>query len=193
MRKMNVRLIYPDAEGRSLWRRNRLLFLRGAFLTAAYLCLLINLLTEGIPWSLLVIGGLAVVWIAAVYRPQVENTAIKKLCDVLIAVCLYLLLLDSVLGGGWGYLVVPIVFFADLALIGAYFLVFFKKQRRNFLPLLELLVAGLVSALCSLIAARRPEWQLSVLGAVSLGIMILSVALFRKPLMEEIKKKFHTR
>ena len=193
MRKMNVRLIYPEYEGASLWRRNRRLFLRSAFLLIGYVCLLVDLLTPGMPWSLIVIGGLAVLWIAFIYRPQVENTPIKKLCDILIATCLYLLLLDSILGGGWAAFVVPIVFFADLALIGTFFLIFFKKQKRSFLPLLELILAGLVTTVWYLAANRQPDWQILALGGVSLLLLTLSLALFRKPLLAEVRKKFHVK
>ena len=78
-------------------------------------------MTQGPEWSLIVIGGLMTVWIALIYQPQVEATPIKKLCDTALAVCLYLFLLDSVVGGGWSGFVVPIVFFGELIVTGGYF------------------------------------------------------------------------
>ncbi|MEG0124553.1 MAG: hypothetical protein RR816_00595, partial [Clostridia bacterium] len=86
MEPMKVRLSYPPNPKSSFWRRNRQALLRSGFLLAGYACLLVNLLGRGMPWSLIVIGGLMVFWVIFLYHPQVENTVIKKLCDSLIAV-----------------------------------------------------------------------------------------------------------
>lgn len=189
--KMIVHLTYPPSTGLSFWKRNRRSIMRSAFIMIGYICLLINLLTGGMQWSLIVIGGLTVLWVIGLYRPQVENTVIKKLCDSLIAVCLYLFLLDSIIGGGWGGFVVPIVFFGDLILIGAYFLLFFQNRKRDFLPLFELILGGMIITLITLAGFRTLNWPMIVVGSVSLGMLILSLALFWKPLGTEFKKKFH--
>lgn len=187
---MHVAVTYPSAH-RSFWKRNALSLWRSLFLLIAYVCLLIDLLTAGIAWSLVVIGGLAVLWILFFYRPLVENTPIKKLCDSALAVCLYLFLLDSVLGGGWSGFVVPIVFFGDLILIGAYFLLFFHKRKRDFLPFFELILIGLVATLTALVGFHSLNWPMIVVGSVSLGLLVLCFVLFWKPLIWEIRKKFH--
>ena len=191
MEPMRVHLTYPPATALSFWKRNRQALWRSLFLLLGYSCLLINLLAGGMPWSLIVIGGLMVTWVVLIYRPQVENTVIKKLCDSLIAVCLYLFLLDSIVGGGWSGFVVPIVFFGDLVLIGSYFLLFFKKRKRDFLPLFELLLAGVVITLCELVGFHYLDWPMVVVGGVSLGLLVLSLALFGQPMREEFQKKFH--
>ncbi len=191
MEPMHVRLTYPPTTALSFWRRNRRALWRSAFFLTGYACLLVNLLTGGMPWSLIAIGGLTVLWVVFLYHPQVENTPIKKLCDSAIAVCLYLFLLDSVIGGGWSGFVVPIVFFGDLVIIGSYFLLYFQKRKRDFLPLFELILAGLVITLCELVGLRYLDWPMIVVGGVSLGLLALSLALFWKPLGAEFQKKFH--
>lgn len=189
---MQIHRIYPQRKASSFYKRNRQDLLRSAFLLAGYTCLIINLLGGGIPWSLIVIGGLCVVWIAFVYRPLVENTLIKKLSDISIAMCLYLFLLDAILQQGWSDFVVPIVFFSDLLLIGFIYLVFFKKQKRNFMPLFELLLAGIIAILLSLAGILRgPNWPQIVVGGVSLGLLALSVILFPKDVFRELHKKIH--
>ncbi|MEG0742623.1 MAG: DUF6320 domain-containing protein [Clostridia bacterium] len=188
---MRVHVTYPPKTARSFWLRNRRELWRSLFLLVGYTCLLINLLGGGSLWSLIAIGGLVVGWIILLYRPQVENTVIKKLCDSLIAVCLYLFLLDSLLGSGWGAIVVPIVYFGDLIIIGAYFGVFFKKQKRNFLPLFELMLAGVIASVLALAGLGRLDWPMLVAGSVSLGLLIVLLALFWKPLSREFQKKFH--
>lgn len=187
---MQVHVTYPTKTPRSFWQRNARALWRSLFLFSGYLCLLINLLTGGMPWSLIVIGGLATAWVALLYRPQVENTFIKKLCDTLIAVCLYLMLLDSVLGGQWALFVVPIVFFGDLIFISLYFLLYFKRQKRNFLPLFELIILGLLTTLSALIYFRFLNWPMIVTGSLSLALFITMLALFRSPLKREFQKKF---
>lgn len=191
MNNTQIHPIYPKRKSGSFFKRNRQDLLRSAFLTAAYTCLIVNLLTGGMPWSLIAIGGLCVVWVAFVYRPMVEHTLIKKLSDVSIAVCLYLFLLDAILQQGWSNFVVPIVFFSDLLLIGFIYLVFFKKQKRNFMPLFELILGGLVSILLSLIGMYGTNWPQIVVGSVSLGLLILSALLFPKDVLRELQKKMH--
>ncbi len=189
--ELQVHRIYPEQSPRTFFSRNRQDIFRTLFLGVGYLCLLINLLVGGMPWSLIVGGGLAVVWVAFVYRPLVENTLIKKLSDTSIAVCLYLFLLGALLHQGWTDYVVPIVFFSDVLLIGFIYLVFFKKQKRNFLPLFELLLGGIVAILLELAGLRRLHWPAIVVGSVSLGLIVLSVALFPKEVAGEWKKKMH--
>ena len=87
---MRVHATYPPNTPQSFWRRNRQALWRSAFVLTGYLCLIINLLTGGPAWSLIVIGGLMTFWVAFIYKPQVEATPIKKLCDTALAVCLYL-------------------------------------------------------------------------------------------------------
>lgn len=190
MSDMKVHITYPAAR-RSFWKRNAKSLWRSLFLLAGYICLLIDLLTGGSPWSLIVIGGLMVVWVIFFYQPQVENTLTKKFCDSALVICLFLFLLDGVVGGGWSGFVVPIVFFGDLILIGGFFLFSFHKRKRDFLPFFELLMIGMVSTLTALIGFRRLNWPMIVVGSVSLGLLVLTFALFWREITREIRKKFH--
>lgn len=189
--QMQVHIIYPGQKPHSFWHINRIEILRLLFLWPAYTCLLINLFTGGTLWSLAVAGGLAVLWVAVFYKPLVENTAIKKLSDTGIAVCLYLFLLDEVFGGNWSGFVVPIVLFSDLIVVGAYFLAFFKKEKRNFLPLFELTLGGLIAIFCGLVGWSRLDWPLIVVGGVSLALITLTVALHFQAIRLEFIKKMH--
>ena len=188
---MHVHVTYPEQTPLTFWRRNSRMLLRSLFVFCMYASGLVNLCVGGKPWALAVIGGLMVLWIAVFYRPLVEHTLIKKLSDVSIAVCAYLFLLDWLFGRGWSDFVVPIVFFADLLGCGFYFLLFFKKQKRNFLPLFELVLAGMIGVVCALAGLDRLDWPMIVVGSVSLALVILTLALYFKPIMQEVRKKFH--
>lgn len=190
MSPMHVHVTYPPRTPYTFWQRNARALWRSLFLFVGYLCLLVNLLAGGIPWSLIVIGGLMTAWVVFLYQPQVENTPIKKLSDILIVVCLYLILIDSIVGGGWSAFVVPIVFFGDLLFICLYFLLFFNKQKRNFLPLFELIVLGLLTTASVWVYARFLNWPMIVVGSLSLAMLILMIVLFFKPLKAEFLKKF---
>lgn len=188
---MEVHITYPLLTPHSFWRRNRRELTRALFVFLAYACALINASVGGIPWALAAIGGLAVIWIAFFYRPLVENTPIKKMTDTGVAVCLYLFLLDWVIGGNWSWFVAPIVFFADLIIAGTYFLAYFKKEKRNFLPLFEFMLCGLVAIFCGLVGWSRLDWPLIVVGGVSLALAVLTVALHFTAIRREIQKKLH--
>lgn len=189
--KMQVHITYPPQSPNDFWRRNRRELMRGLFVFLAYACGLINVAVGGLPWALAAIGGLAVVWIAVFYRPLVENTAIKKITDVGGAVCLYLFLLDWIFGGNWSGFVAPIVFFADLIIAGTYFLAYFHKEKRNFLPLFELSLGGLVAIFCGLVGWSRLDWPLIVVGAVSLALVGLTAILHWREIRVEFGKKMH--
>ncbi len=188
---MEVHRTYPVQSPKNFFKRNRQDIFRSVFAFIGYACLIINLLTGGRPWSLIVIGGLCVFWVVFIYKPLVENTLIKKLSDISIAVCLYLFLLDMILHQGWSGFVVRIVFFSDLLLIGFIFLVFFNREKRNFMPLFELILGGFIAITLSLVGVWKLDWAAIVVGSVSLGLLILSVALFPKDMARELKKKLH--
>jgi hypothetical protein len=76
---------------------------------AAYLCLLVNLLTGGTAWSLAAVGGLAVAWITFFYKPLVENTVIKKMKDYRFRGVPVSVFAGLAFGGGWSGLVTPSV------------------------------------------------------------------------------------
>ncbi len=189
--KMQVHITYPEVPPHSFWRRNSRELMRGIFVFLAYACGLINIVIGGIPWAVGAIGGLMVLWVAFFYRPLVEHTAIKKMTDVGAAVCLYLFLLDWVFGGGWSSFVVPIVLFAGLIIAGTFFLAYFKKQKRNFLPLFELTLGGFVAIFCGLVGWSRLDWPLIVVGSVSLALVVLTAALHWKEIRVEFGKKMH--
>ncbi len=188
---MQVHITYPQLTPHSLWRRNRRELTRALFVFFAYACVLVNVSVGGIPWAFAAVGGLALVWIAVFYRPLVENTRIKKMTDTGVAVCLYLFLLDWLFGGHWSGFVAPIVFFADLIIVGTYFLAYFKKEKRNFLPLFELMLCGLVAIFCGLVGWSRLDWPLFVVGGVSFTLAALTVALHFTAIRREIQKKLH--
>ena len=188
---MQVHVTYLALSAHSFWHRNSRELIRGLFVMLGYACGLVNILTGGVPWSLAAIGGLAVFWIAVLYKPLVENTVIKKITDVGCAVCLYLFLLDWIFGGNWSGFVAPIVFFADLIIAGTYFLAYFKKEKRNFLPLFELSLAGLVAIFCGMVGWSKLDWPLIVVGSVSLGLVVLTIALHFRVIWVEFSKKIH--
>ena len=188
---MQVHVTYPELRPHSFWARNRRELMRSLFVFLAYACAMVNLCVGGKPWALAVIGGLAVLWIIVLYKPLVENTAIKKIADAGSAVCLYLFLLDWIFGGNWSGFVAPIVFFSDMIIAGTYFLAYFKKEKRNFLPLLELSLGGLVAIFCGLVGWSRVDWPLIVVGAVSLTLVVLTVALHFRAIGNEVLKKIH--
>jgi len=189
--KMQVHVTYPELISHNFWRRNRRELMRGLFVFLAYACGVVNLAVGGKPWALAAIGGLAVGWIIVFYKPLVENTAIKKITDAGAAVCLYLFLLDGIYGGNWSGFVAPIVFFADLVIAGTYFLAYFKKEKRNFLPLFELSLGGLVAIFCGLVGWSRVDWPLIVVGSVSLALVLLTMVLHWKEIRVEFSKKMH--
>ena len=63
---MDIHVTYPIVKKKGFFRRNAHDLWRGLFTIAAYTCLIVDMLTPGIHWSLIVIGGLGVIWIAVI-------------------------------------------------------------------------------------------------------------------------------
>ncbi len=189
-RSFPVENIYPTASHHFGKKHVRIL-MRNLCLLTAYVCVLVNAIVGGFVWSVIVLGALMVAWVAFLYRPMLENTLIKKLCNTLTAVCLFLILLDDVLGTSWAYFVVPIVFWGNLLIIGLLFVIFFRKQKRNCMPLFEAMTAGMAVTVLTLLIFGEINWPFIVLGSVSLGMMVLFLILYWSTLRFEFRKRWH--
>ncbi|NCA96272.1 MAG: hypothetical protein EOM74_04760 [Methanomicrobia archaeon] len=190
---MKYKVTYPTPKKKLIlkieWRWTILALLwAGAISTG-----IINLAVGGDPWSLVVIGGEYLFYRVFLRQPLVENSQIGKLTDAILSTCLYLILIDVIYGDGWSVSVVPILTFSLLIIQGLVFFLFYRRQRKNFMPLYWVTIGGLVAIISALIGFPKINWPIIVTGSLAFLILIISVIALRKPIWTELKKKFHTK
>ena len=188
---MKVEITYPVLNKRrfSLYAWHSILTL--SFCGAGAVCVLINLLTGGFPWSLIVAGGLVLVWISCFRLMLIEHTVLFRLTMTIIAVCAFLVIIDLILDDGWSTMAVPIICFSLLILQGIIYFFGYKWQRRNFSPFYFTIIGSLIAVFNGIVGLTVINWPVIVLGSIAFGFAVISLIFLRKSLIYEIRKKFH--
>ena len=189
---MNVEIDYPVLKKRRFTANAWRTVVYISFCTAAALCILINLLTGGFPWSLIVTGSMLLVWISVLRPTLIEHTALTRLTVIVTAVTMFLILIDILTAGGWAATTVPIIYFSLLILQGIIYFGGYKWQRRNFSPFYFTIVGALILLFNGIVGLNFINWPVIVLGSIAFGFSVLSLIFLRKQLLYELKKKFHT-
>ncbi len=188
---MDIIINYPAPKHRTIQMPQTRQLLYKAFETSFQICAIINFCVSGTPWCLYVGGAEILFWVIFIRRPLVENTLVQKVFDATVGICCFLILVDIFSGKGWSKLVVPIICFSLLIVLSLIFFIGFKKQRRNLMPLYWLAFGSLIAIICAIIGIVVMNWAIIVLGSVSMAFLIFSVSVYRKPILMELRKKFH--
>ncbi|MDO4544438.1 MAG: DUF6320 domain-containing protein [Clostridia bacterium] len=189
---MEIEITYPVIEKKRLfyiWLRRIVIII---YSVALPVCILVNALTGGLPWSIIVGGGSWLFWISVVERPLVEFTFLSKFSAICVNACIYLGILDLVIRNGFSLIVIPLVFTALLIVQAFIFFIGFKHQKGNVMPLFWMFVLSfgifIFAASSSYLAF---DWTTILLGSVAVSIFIMAASLFFKPLRQEFAKKIH--
>ena len=190
---MKVNIIYPHPEKDTQLRRKLILALKWPFLFTAYICPIINILTQGRAWSVIVLWALWIVWSAAVSPALVEYNRISQFIKLIINACILLILIDLLLSPGWAVEVVAIVCFSGLVVSGLLFFTDLERQKQNMLPMLLLTVLCIISAVVGLILWRGEScWALAIMGAFAFALLAGCVFTLGPDFKRELAKRFHT-
>lgn len=189
---MKVEITYPPVERRRLQRRKLLRILRWPFLFAAYICPLINLLTGGKAWSVIVLMSLYMAWKLVLSTDLVEYNRISQFTKLIVCTCVLLGLIDWLLAPGWAVEVVPIVCFGGLVVAGILFFTDLERQKQNMLPMLVLIVMALFGSVIGLSLWHEEScWALVVMGALALALLVGCAATLGGEFLRELKRRFH--
>ncbi|MDO4572095.1 MAG: DUF6320 domain-containing protein [Clostridia bacterium] len=190
---MQIKLCYPTP-GRAKRRRETLIrFLRWPFLFAAYICPILNIVTGGQAWSLIVLWSLWILWSSLLSPALVEYNRISQLIKLVANACVLLLLIDLLLSPGWAAEVVPIVCSSGLALTGTLFFTDLERQRQNMFPMLLLILVSILCAIAGLVLLRgEGRAALAVMGALAFALLAGCALTLGRGLVAELKKRFHS-
>lgn len=191
---MKVEVIYPPVERRRLQRRRLLRILQWPFLLAAYLCPIINLLTGGKAWSVIVLMSLYMAWKLVLSTDLVEYNRISQFTKLIVCTCVLLSLIDGLLAPGWAVEVVPMVCFGGLVVAGILFFTDLERQKQNMLPMLVLIVMAMIGSVVGVsIWHDQVYWPMVVMGALALALLVGCAATLGGDFLRELKRRLHTK
>lgn len=189
---MKIEITYPPKKRRLLEQREIIRIAKWPFLFAAYICPIINLVTGGAAWSLIVLWSLWMVWSLVLAPDMVEYNRISQVIKLVTDASILLILIELLLVGGWAIEVVPIVCFSGLAVVGVLFFADLDRQKQNMLPMLLFIAASLVCSLIGLACWREESrWALAVMGAFAAALLIACFSVISGDMVREFKKRFH--
>ena len=191
---MKVEITYPPVGRQRLQRRKLLSWLRWPLLFAAYICPVLNIVTGGPAWSLVVLMSIYTVWTLLLSTDLVEYNRISQFIKFIVCGCAILALIDVFLAPGWAIEVVPIVCYCALAVSGVLFFTDLERQKQNMLPMLLLIVGTLLGSVIGLsLWHEESRWALAVMGVFSSALLVACIVILGHDFMREIRRRFHTR
>jgi hypothetical protein len=188
---MEIEIVYPPRKRFAYPRAVTLI--KWVFVSAAYVCSIVNLAVGGKPWSVVVLWALWSVWSLAVSRDLVEYNRVSQTVKLLVHTCVLLVLIDLCLSSGWAGFVVPIVSFATLFMVGVLFFSDLSRQKQNLMPMIWLIGASLIAMIVSLAGWPGMNWPMLLLGITAFTMLAVSVIVLKRDLLRELRKRFHTR
>lgn len=163
-------------------------------LFAALICPVLNLVTGGKAWSIVVLMGLYMAWVLVLSPDLVEYNRISQCIKLITCSCVLLALIDIFLAPGWAIEVVPIVCFAGLAVCGVLFFTDLERQKQNMLPMLLLILLALAGSIVGLsLWHEESRWALAVMGVFAFSLLTACAAILGHGLLREFRRRFHTK
>lgn len=191
---MKVKITYPTISKRKLrlveWRY----VIQWPFLFVAYMAPIINILVKGKAWSVVVLWALFILWNLVFSPSLVEYNRISQFTKSVAYGAIMLILIDVFLAPGWAREIVTIVFFGGLIITGILFFTDLDKQKQNMMPMIWMIFISLLGVIASYIFfIKESGWEVIVMGAVALALLLSSILVLGKQFLTEFTKRFHTK
>jgi len=191
---MKIEIVYPTEDVKSIKKLEVLSKIKWIFLFTAYICPVINILTGGKAWSVIVLWSLWIIFTFILSPDLVEYNRISQFVKFISNTSVLLIIVDVFIVSGWAVKVVPIFGFAGIVVSGILFFTDFNTQKQNLMPLLKLIFISLVCSVIGLVVWRNEShWALIVMGALALALLLASIKVLGEDFTREIHKRFHIR
>jgi len=188
---MKIDLIYPKLTKRKRNTYSFVRFIGVLFIIGAFTCLLVNLITKGKPWSLIVLVGLFIAWKFLFSPSLIDYNPISQFLNLLSTVCLLLHFIDLFFSPGWGITVIPIVLFSGLIFVSLLLFTNYETQKHNVFPIYIYLVFTIVLSIFGLsLEYFKTKWVFIVLLSVSFFYVILCSFIVKNNIFKEFRKRF---
>ena len=188
---MKIKITYPKVSPKIIKHQRLINFMKWPLLIAVVICPIINLITGGKAWSLVVLMSIYMVWDLVISRDLVEYNRISQFVKLITLTSLLLITIDVFLAPGWALEAVPILIFSGLIVTSVLFFTDIEKQKQNIFPFLFLILLSIFSSVIGLsFYHEKDSWPLTVMGIVALFLLITLSITLKENIINELKKGF---
>lgn len=188
---MKIKITYPKVSPKIIKHQRLINFMKWPLLIAVVICPIINLITGGKAWSLVVLMSIYMAWDLVISRDLVEYNRISQFVKLITLTSLLLITIDVFLAPGWALEAVPILIFSGLIVTSVLFFTDIEKQKQNIFPFLFLILLSIFSSIIGLsFYHEKDSWPLTVMGAVALFLLITLSITLKENIINELKKGF---
>lgn len=188
---MKIKITYPKVSPKIIKHQRLINFMKWPLLIAVVICPIINLITGGKAWSLIVLMSIYMVWDLVISRDLVEYNRISQFVKLITLTSLLLITIDIFLAPGWALEAVPILIFSGLIVTSVLFFTDIERQKQNIFPFLFLILLSIFSSIVGLsFYHEKDSWPLTVMGAVALFLLITLNITLKENIINELKKGF---
>ena len=188
---MKINKTYPEVSKKIFQRRRILKILQWPFILTAIIAPFVNYYFGGLPWSILVVAGLYMLWHLLIQTDLIEYNRISQFIKLSIYTCIMILLIDLFLVGGWAVEIVSIINFCALVISAILLFTDFNRQKQNLMPIFLLIVIAFVWATVGLMSMNVSTWLLIVLASLSILFLLVIVIVLKEDFIRELKCRFH--
>ena len=188
---MKIKITYPKVSPKIIKHQRLINFMKWPLLIAVVICPIINLITGGKAWSLVVLMSIYMAWNLVISRDLVEYNRISQFVKLITLTSLLLITIDVFLAPGWALEAVPILIFSGLIVTSVLFFTDIERQKQNIFPFLFLILLSIFSSIVGLsFYHEKDSWPLTVMGAVALFLLITLIITLKENIINELKKGF---
>lgn len=188
---MKIKITYPKVSPKIIKHQRLINFMKWPLLIAVVICPIINLITGGKAWSLVVLMSIYMAWDLVISRDLVEYNRISQFVKLITLTSLLLITIDVFLAPGWALEAVPILIFSGLIVTSVLFFTDIERQKQNIFPFLFLILLSIFSSIIGLsFYHEKDSWPLIVMGAVALFLLITLSITLKENIINELKKGF---
>lgn len=188
---MKIKITYPKVSPKIIKHQRLINFMKWPLLIAVVICPIINLITGGKAWSLVVLMSIYMAWDLVISRDLVEYNRISQFVKLITLTSLLLITIDVFLTPGWALEAVPILIFSGLIVTSVLFFTDIERQKQNIFPFLFLILLSIFSSIIGLsFYHEKDSWPLTVMGAVALFLLITLSITLKENIINELKKGF---
>lgn len=188
---MKIKITYPKVSPKIIKHQRLINFMKWPLLIAVVICPIINLITGGKAWSLVVLMSIYMAWDLVISRDLVEYNRISQFVKLITLTSLLLITIDVFLTPGWALEAVPILIFSGLIVTSVLFFTDIERQKQNIFPFLFLILLSIFSSIIGLsFYHEKDSWPLTVIGVVALFLLITLTITLKENIINELKKGF---
>lgn len=188
---MKIKITYPKVSPKIIKHQRLINFMKWPLLIAVVICPIINLITGGKAWSLVVLMSIYMAWNLVISRDLVEYNRISQFVKLITLTSLLLITIDVFLAPGWALEAVPILIFSGLIVTSVLFFTDIERQKQNIFPFLFLILLSIFSSIIGLsFYHEKDSWPLTVMGIVALFLLITLSITLKENIINELKKGF---